>query len=104
VKEAAEWMQERTGHRPGIPSIYRWILKGVRGVRLASEFVGGVRLISINDLEGFLRACNERLGDTSSTPVVHASPPRAPSSRYSLRRKQIHRNTENLRRQFGLEA
>ena len=60
VKRAVEWIEEERGYRTSIPTVYRWILKGVRGHRLASTFMGGVRLIAVADLEAFLDACNQR--------------------------------------------
>lgn len=104
VKEAVGLIQDRTGRRPGLPTVYRWILKGVRGHRLASSFAGGIRLISVRDIDAFLAACNERSGGTAASSVVHAAPHHSSAGRSSLRRKQIRENAEYLRRQFRIDA
>lgn len=59
VREAAEWICEQRGRRPSLSTVYRWMAKGVRGRRLASEFTGGVRLISTLSLDAFFRDSNE---------------------------------------------
>lgn len=100
VKEAVDWIQERRGRRPSIPSIYRWILKGVRGHRLASEFTGGVRLISASDLEAFLRACNDGHVAGQSSPIVRSAPRTPSAGRCSLRERQVKDNNAFLSRQF----
>ncbi len=44
--------------RPGVPTLHRWISKGVRGHRLKSVMIGGRRMVLIEDLEHFLAALN----------------------------------------------
>ncbi len=45
--------------RPGVPTLHRWISKGVRGHRLKSVMIGGRRMVLIEDLEHFLAALND---------------------------------------------
>lgn len=101
VKMAVRWIEEERGYRPSIPTVYRWILKGVRGQRLASTFTGGVRLIAAADLQAFLHACNERDGTANVPPVAHASLARESPRRSSHRERQVKANNDFLRSQFS---
>jgi|688.fasta_scaffold97590_3 hypothetical protein len=100
VKQAAMWIEEKRGRRPSIPTIYRWILKGVRGHRLASTFIGGVRLISATDLEAFFHACNGFVATESASPVVLATTDCNAQRRSSYREQQVKANGEFLRSQL----
>ena len=53
LTRAAEFVP---GRRPNASTIYRWVLKGIRGVRLETLLVGGCRLTSREALERFFRA------------------------------------------------
>lgn len=46
--------------RPSIPTVHRWMTRGVNGHRLPSVKVGGKRMVFLNDLENFLLALNDR--------------------------------------------
>jgi len=97
VKRAVKWIEDELGYRPSIPTVYRWILKGVRGQRLASAFMGGVRLIAAADLQAFLLACNERDAAANASPVAHASGARESPRRSPHRERQVRANNEFLR-------
>jgi hypothetical protein len=57
--EAARRCGNRRNSRPTAPStIWRWVQKGVRGVRLESALVGGLRMTSAEALKRFFAALN----------------------------------------------
>lgn len=58
IAQVLERVEQTRGRRPGRPTIYRWINKGVRGYRLASNWAGGIRMIAVSDLDAFLDACS----------------------------------------------
>jgi hypothetical protein len=45
--------------RPSIPTLWRWILGGVSGVRLESILIGGRRYTSGEACRRFVAACNQ---------------------------------------------
>lgn len=49
VNQVAKRLKVHTG------TVWRWVLRGVRGRVLTSHFVGGRRYISSSELEAFLR-------------------------------------------------
>lgn len=51
--------------RPHIATIYRWIARGVRGVRLRTLAVGGVHYVTRADIADFLAGLNP---DRTSSP------------------------------------
>ncbi len=53
VREAATWIEERHGRRPGRTTIYAWVLAGVGGHRLASTILDGVLHVAEDDLANF---------------------------------------------------
>ncbi len=101
VKRAVEWIEQERGYRTSIPTVYRWILKGVRGHRLSSTFMGGVRLIAAADLQAFLDACNEQNATATTSPIVRVSTTRDTQRRSADRERQINANNEFLRATLG---
>jgi hypothetical protein len=67
---------DETGRRPHIATIYRWMLRGVKGVRLETCLVGGKRFTSHEALQRFSEA------------VTRAAQGKAAVPRQSTRRKQ----------------
>lgn len=61
--------------RPVHPStIWRWALTGIRGIRLETMMIGGVRVTSANALRQFIHALSERkLGPTGQSPAKKSS-------------------------------
>ncbi len=61
LREAARLFQ--SGRNPGrtvsINTVYRWSLKGVRGVRLGTIVVGGIRRTSRGAISQFLQELND---------------------------------------------
>jgi hypothetical protein len=48
--------ERRRGVRPNVATIYRWMMQGVRGVKLESIVVGATRCTSIEALQRFFDA------------------------------------------------
>lgn len=48
-----------------VSTVWRWTLKGVRGVRLRSVHLGGRRFVLRSDLEAFLAAVNGEADDAA---------------------------------------
>lgn len=51
-RQAAAFIERRTGHRPHQATVWRWLLKG----RLPSQRVGSRRFVLKEDLDAMLRA------------------------------------------------
>lgn len=41
LAQAAAVVEEMTGHRPAIQTLYRWVQRGIVGVRLETVYIGG---------------------------------------------------------------
>lgn len=52
--EAAGWLERRFGRRPNVTTIWRWAIKGIRGVRLRTISLGRYRYTSERALEQFI--------------------------------------------------
>lgn len=65
-----------SGRRPHIATIYRWMLRGIRGVKLETCLVGGKRFTSHEALQRFSEA------------LTRAAQGKAPVPRTSTRRKR----------------
>ncbi|MGB2985455.1 MAG: DUF1580 domain-containing protein [Phycisphaerae bacterium] len=57
--EAARSLPKVNGRRPHASSIWRWVRKGIRGVKLESRRVGGRFVTSLEALERFSKALAE---------------------------------------------
>lgn len=51
-RQAAAFIERRTGHRPHPSTVWRWILKG----RLPAQQLGSRRFILVGDIDAMLRA------------------------------------------------
>lgn len=54
LAEAASWCERRFGRRPNVATIWRWAVKGVRGVRLKTISLGRYRYTTESALEAFV--------------------------------------------------
>ncbi len=64
IAQAARWFEERTGKRPSVAAIYRWVGRGVNGRRLETVRAG-------RDLFTSEEACSRFMhGDDSQAVVV----------------------------------
>lgn len=60
IREVVIWLRDHKGVRPAVATIHRWINQGVRGTFLPSQRVGGMAYVTLDDLEAFLAACDQR--------------------------------------------
>ena len=63
----------RAPGKPHIATIWRWAMKGVRGVRLESFCCGAKRLTSVEALERFVCRTTEAAGGTLSDEATESS-------------------------------
>lgn len=103
VKEAVRWIYDNTGVRPSVPSVHRWMLKGVRGNSLPFRRVGGVSFICDEDLSRFLEACNSHERPAPQVPAASSPKNASPDLRRSpARRQQIADNNAHLRKKLSM--
>jgi hypothetical protein len=102
--EIVNWIEERTGTRVSIPTVYRWMLKGVHGVRLHSRRVAGKGWrVRPEELERLLDLCNtRRLPPTPVSDQQEASRPQPTFRRTAERQHQIQAATDGLRKKLGI--
>jgi|688.fasta_scaffold305836_1 hypothetical protein len=86
---AADYIGKITGtKKPNVSTVWRWCLKGCRGVKLASICIGGKRFVTVSAIERFI--ADRSLAETSATPpAVNVTPNVAPQvTRFSARRRE----------------
>jgi hypothetical protein len=67
LREACELLpRRRAGKKPAIETLYRWSLRGCRGVRLETVQIGGTRCTSREALQRFFDALTERADGANS--------------------------------------
>ena len=70
--------ERRRGVRPNIATIFRWMVAGVKGIKLESLVVGGTRCTSIEALQRFFDALTVAADEEHSSAVT---PPPVSKSR-----------------------
>lgn len=105
ASEIVEWIEKKTGTRVSIPTVYRWMLKGVHGIRLHSTRVGGKGWrAQPEDLERLLEACNTRRSAPPSVLERQESQRLQPAFRRTAERQhQIRATSDSLRKKLGLK-
>lgn len=73
LTDACKYLGDITGKRPAVTTVWRWCLKGCRGVRLESVCIGGRRYVTIPAIERFIHRSNQ--------PAEPAAPPAATLSK-----------------------
>jgi hypothetical protein len=92
LPDAAAYLGRITGQKPHVSTLWRWCLKGCKGVKLESICLGGKRLVTAAAIDQFIDASTRRRSD------AHASPPAASP------RPPAHVMRHNERRQSQIEA
>ena len=90
LNEAARMLpRRREGKKPHVSTLYRWTIRGVRGVILETIQVGGTRCTSVEALHRFF----ERLSIDD-----HGDPPAVPQMTDSQRREldRVNRELDRL--------
>jgi hypothetical protein len=93
LREAPRHLPTRpNGKRVHISAVYRWVSRGVRGVKLEALKIGGSTYTSVEALQRF----GDRLtGDTLEQPPAAQATPRQ-------REREIEQAAEAVQRQLGL--
>jgi hypothetical protein len=76
LPEAAAYLGRLTGQKPHESTIWRWCLKGCKGVRLESVCIGSKRYVTVPALARFIAARSSAASEITSEIVVQrqASP------------------------------
>jgi len=87
LPDAAAYLGRITGQKPHVSTIWRWCLKGCKGVRLESVCIGGKRFVTAAAIDDFIDASTRRRPDGQLPPP--AAPPRPPAHvmRHNERRR-----------------
>jgi len=87
LPDAAAYLGRITGQKPHVSTIWRWCLKGCKGVRLESICIGGKRFVTAAAIDDFIDASTRRRPSTQLPPP--AAPPRPPAHvmRHNERRR-----------------
>jgi len=72
--EAAGWLERRFGRRPNAATIWRWAIKGVRGVRLRTIALGRYRYTTQSALERFIEETSRGGTDARRSLAAEADP------------------------------
>lgn len=87
LPEAAAYLGRITGQKPHVSTLWRWCLKGCKGVRLESICLGGKRLVTAAAIDRFIDASTRRWAEAAS-PAADVSPrPPAHVMRHNERRQ-----------------
>jgi hypothetical protein len=73
--DAAAYLGRITGRKPHVSTIYRWCLKGCRGVLLESICIGGKRFVTATAIERFIEESTAARPQQNEQPAPPASPP-----------------------------
>jgi len=92
LPDAAAYLGRITGQKPHVSTLWRWCLKGCKGVRLDSICIGGKRFVTAAAIDEFIDASTRR--QPNGQPHPPAASPRPPA----------HVMRHNERRQSQIEA
>ena len=87
LPEATTYLRGLTGKKPHISTIWRWCLKGCKGVRLESICVGGRRMVSAAAIDRFIEDCTRLQTAPVAQPVVPRPQLAAHAMRHNERRR-----------------
>lgn len=68
LPDAAEYLGKLTGKKPHVSTLWRWCLKGCKGVRLESVCIGGKRFVTVTAIERFIEASTASRAATTGKP------------------------------------
>jgi hypothetical protein len=70
LPQACQWIGEQTGRTPATSTIWRWVLRGVRGgIRLESFRVGGTSYTTREMVQRFIDRTSQSAATVSVTPA-----------------------------------
>lgn len=88
---AADYVGKLTARKkPNASTLWRWCLKGCKGVKLESICIGGKRYVTVSAIERFIEACSEADApmDRVDVPITRQASPSAVRVR-ARRREEI---------------
>jgi hypothetical protein len=100
LPDAAEFLSRLTGQKPHVSTLWRWCLKGCKGVRLDSLCIGGKRFVTATAIERFIEASTASRSEMPGQPDVPAAAPPPPHGKGMLSHVMRH----NDRRRQEIEA
>lgn len=87
LPDAAVYLGEITGQKPHASTLWRWCLKGCKGVRLDSLCIGGKRFVTAAAIDDFIDASTRRRPDGQLPPPAATPRPLAHVMRHNERRR-----------------
>lgn len=66
LTQAAKAFGRLSGRTPHVATVHRWAMKGVRGVKLETVRMGGLRLVRPEAIERFLASVNRGESETAA--------------------------------------
>jgi len=68
--DAADYLGKLTGRKPHVSTLWRWCMKGCKGVRLESICIGGKRFVTANAIEQFIDASTTAQSAKAAQPAA----------------------------------
>ena len=89
LPDAASYIGKLTGvAKPNVSTLWRWCLKGCKGVKLDSICIGNKRFVTVSAIERFIEA-RSLPGAPEATTTAASAPPALPHvMRHNDRRRQ----------------
>lgn len=100
LPDAAEYLGKFTGQKPHVSTLWRWCLKGCKGVRLDSLCIGGKRFVTATAIERFIEASTASRATPPEQPCVPAASTAASAAKGMLAHVMRH----NDRRRQEIDA
>jgi len=98
LPQACQWIGEQTGRTPATSTIWRWVLRGVRGgIRLESFRVGGTSYTTREMLQRFIHRTSQSAATVSIAPAGVIVTGDAAADDHDHRREQIAVAQERLK-------
>lgn len=94
LPDAAAFLGKLTGKKPHASTLWRWCLKGCKGVRLESICIGGKRFVTATAIERFIEAstmgrdAQTEQPQPAVTPILPAKGMRSHVMRHNDRRRE----------------
>jgi hypothetical protein len=99
LPDAAAYLGKMTGQKPHVSTMWRWCLKGCKGVVLESICIGGKRFVTAASIDRFIEAST-----AASQPSVAGTMPPQPASSPAPRSPLAQVMRHNNRRREEIEA
>ncbi|MFM8704965.1 MAG: DUF1580 domain-containing protein [Planctomycetia bacterium] len=87
LPDAAAYLGRITGQKPHVSTLWRWCLKGCKGVKLDSICIGGKRFVTAAAIDEFIDASTRRRPDGHPPPPAASPKPPAHVMRHNERRR-----------------